>query len=316
MLMKMVPVLVLLWRVDKAAVAVKPIDAAASPAQQTVKSGERVVLPCPVKVEAKNFAVSWSKESQNGEKTELKLSDQSSRVRLAEDKVSLVISAVTVGDAGHYNCRVGLPQMDEMVGSIQLNILASPSAPQLFLQVPPNPALENWHLLCVTKGFYPAHLTLRWTWRSKAAKATPVSASCTLKPANQENSKLQAYADITQTVSSHANSTVYLQPHFCVSGPDGLGPETQLTSVLSLPSRTSVSADVKFTCTVEDHPALDAILSASFDWEAAPNEVMGCLNIVKMVILSGICVLFITLKIVSLCERRPKYRKMQGSQSH
>lgn len=145
--------------------------------------------------------------------------------------------------------------------------LAPPSAPQLFLQVPPNPLMGKWHLMCVTKGFYPAQLTLRWTWRSTAAGGAPASVSCTLKPDNEESSKVQTHAESTESSSSHANNTVNLHPHTCLSGPSaGPSPETQLTSMLSLPSRKPVSADIRFTCTVEDHPASESILSAFYDW--------------------------------------------------
>lgn len=52
----------------------------------------------------------------------------------------------------------------------------------------------------------------------------------------------------------------------CLQVTDSSRKEVHVISVLSLPLRGSVDAGISYTCSVQDHPALDSPLSASFSW--------------------------------------------------
>lgn len=60
-------------------------------------------------------------------------------------------------------------------------LLAPPSAPRIYLQIPPDPQTGQRALLCLTRGFHPSELTLSWSYRSAAADIDHLSVTnCTL----------------------------------------------------------------------------------------------------------------------------------------
>lgn len=143
-----------------------------------------------------------------------------------------------------------------MVLHLLLPLLAPPSVPQLLLQVPSDLQTDQWALLCVTGGFHPHHLTLTWTHQS--GKDSPhhfVGSNCTLHP---------AYINQSHSLIPKISTPNWMGE--CLQVTDSSRKEVHVISVLSLPLRGSVDAGISYTCSVQDHPALDSPLSASFSW--------------------------------------------------
>nr|XP_046169407.1 uncharacterized protein LOC124004727 [Oncorhynchus gorbuscha] len=259
------------------------------PPSLTVMRGQSANLSC--RFEATSYGVDWFK-IEGAEKIP---------VPDSAGQTSLVITEVSVEDAGVYYCEVNVLHRDsERGGGTKLIVLAPPSVPQLLLQVPSDPQTDQWALLCVTGGFYPHHLTLSWTHQS--GEDSPhhfVGRNCTIHP---------DYHDVNQ---SHSLIPKISTPDWmgeCLQVTDSSRTEVYVISVLSLPPRGSVDAGIFYTCSVQDHPALDSPLSASFTWDAAPNEVIGCLNILKVCVLCGVTVVFSIATLTSLCERKERPR--------
>lgn len=140
-------------------------------------------------------------------------------------------------------------------------LLAPPSAPKIYLQIPPDPLTGQWALLCLTGGFHPSKLTLTWTYVSTAADIDHLSVTnCTL-PATNHHSNLSEHPADGPLLPSMPPS----QPK-CFQMMDNHNQEMYLYSVFFLPLKQSLDAGITFTCWVQDHPAMSTALIASFTW--------------------------------------------------
>ncbi|XP_019896598.2 tyrosine-protein phosphatase non-receptor type substrate 1-like [Esox lucius] len=243
------------------------------PPSLTVMRGQSANLSC--RFEAASYGVEWFK-MEGGKKVPIPDS---------AGQTSLVITEVCMEDEGVYYCEVNVLHRDPELGNgTELIVLAPPSAPQLLLQVPSNTQTDRWALVCVTGGFHPNHLTLTWTEQSAGhGSHDHVGSSCTLRP-NQNH--------VNQSHGQLPEISTPIRMEDCFQLTDISRKEVYLISVLYLPKRLFVDAGVSYTCTVQDHPGLDSALSASFSWGAAPNEVIRCLNILKICVLCGITLVF------------------------
>ncbi|KAK5861983.1 hypothetical protein PBY51_017418 [Eleginops maclovinus] len=224
-------------------------------------------------------------------KSEKQLIQKSSRQFVVEknETSSLVIPEVTPEDSGWYYCEVNVLQKDPEWGNgTELVVLAPPSAPRIYLQIPPDPQTGQWALFCLTGGFHPSELTVTWTYQSAAANIDhlPIT-NCTL-PA------LHPHTDL----SEHPNDAVMLSSDGmvnpkCFQVMDNHSRKAYFFSVLYLPQKESLETGITFTCSVQDHPGMTTALTTSFTWDAAPNELIGHLNIFKMCVLSAMTAVFL-----------------------
>ncbi len=145
--------------------------------------------------------------------------------------------------------------------------LAPPSAPTIYLQIPPDPQTGQWALLCLTGGFHPSELTLTWTYQSEAADIDHLSVTnCTL-PAINPHRNLSGHLADGALLSSDwlVHSMPPSQPK-CFQVMDNHSQEVYLFSVFFLPLQQSLETGITFTCGVQDHPAMNTTLTASFTW--------------------------------------------------
>lgn len=146
-------------------------------------------------------------------------------------------------------------------------LLAPPSAPTIYLQIPPGPQAGQWALLCLTGGFHPSELTLTWTYQSAAADIDRLSiTNCTL-PAINPHGNLSGHPADRALLSSDwlVHSTPPSQPK-CFQVMDNHSQEVYLFSVIFLPLKQSLETGITFTCGVQGHPAMSTALTASFTW--------------------------------------------------
>ncbi|XP_029958202.1 tyrosine-protein phosphatase non-receptor type substrate 1-like [Salarias fasciatus] len=229
-----------------------------SPPSLSVMRGETATLSCHFKVQSLKYGVQWFRM-----KSEKQLIPKSSRHIVVEKNQisSLVIPRVTLEDSGWYYCEVNVLQKDPELGNgTELVVLASPSAPRLFLQIPSDPQTGQWALLCVTGGFHPSVLSLTWTYQSTAADAEQLSVTnCTL-PANR------AASGVSEHPAGRLVSSAPSDLPRCFQIADGNRQETYLFSGFLLPKKESLKTGMIFTCGVQDHPAMTGALTASFTW--------------------------------------------------
>ncbi|XP_029928240.1 uncharacterized protein LOC115373807 [Myripristis murdjan] len=241
-------------------------------------------------------------------RSEKRLIPNSSRQSLLEKNQtsSLVISEVALEDSGLYYCEVNVLHRDpERGGGTRLIVLAPPSAPRIFLQTPSNPQIGRWALLCLTGGFHPSQLTLTWTYQSEVnIDHLPVS-NCTLSSINPHSNLSEAPAPGALSSDWLEDSVPEHRPK-CFQVMDNSSREVYLVSVFSLPLKQSLDAGITFTCRVQDHPAMTAALTASFTWDASPNELILYLNILKLCVLSGMTAVFLLEAIKHFCRQRKK----------
>ncbi|KAL0984778.1 hypothetical protein UPYG_G00146790 [Umbra pygmaea] len=267
------------------------------PPSLTVVRGQSANMSC--QFEATSYGVDWFKR------------DGVKKVRIPNSagQTSLVITEVCTEDAGVYYCEVNVLHRDPELGNgTELIVLVPPSTPQLLLQVPSENPTGQWALLCVTGGFHPKHLTL--TWIGKNAEDSShhfVGHSCTLHPAlpQVDQSLGQSGAKIS--------IPIWREDCFQLTNSSRNGTSVYLVSVLYLPPRLSVKSRVTYTCSVQNHPALDSALTASFSWDAAPNEVIGCLNILKICVLCGIALVSCIAALTSLCMKKGTLNPKHGN---
>ncbi|XP_039972586.1 signal-regulatory protein beta-1-like isoform X2 [Xiphias gladius] len=261
------------------------------PPSLSVMRGETATLSCHFKVGSLKYGVQWFKV-----KPEKQLIPKSSRLIAVEKNQTstLEITGVALEDSGWYYCQVNVLQKDPEWGNgTELIVLAPPPAPKIYLQIPPDPQTGQWALLCLTGGFHPSKLTLTWTYQSTAANIDNLSVTnCTLPAVNPHMNLSQHLADGALLSSDWlVNSKLPQQPE-CFQLMDNHSQEVYLFSVFFLPLKQSLATGITFTCDVQDHPAMTTALTASFTWDASPNELMVHLNILKMCFLSAMTVVF------------------------
>ncbi|XP_029306960.1 uncharacterized protein LOC115020989 [Cottoperca gobio] len=231
-------------------------------------------------------------------KSEKQLIQKSSRQFVVEKNQtsSLVITGVTLEDSGWYFCEVNILQKDPEWGNgTELVVLAPPSAPKIYLQIPPDPQTGHWALFCLTGRFYPNELTLTWTYQSATTNIDHLSVTnCTL-PTIQPHGDLSEHLTDGAVLSSDwlVNSMPPPSHPKCFQVMDNHSREVYLFSVFFLPQKESLETGITFTCGVQDHPAMTTALTASFTWEASTNELIVHLNILKMCFLSSVTVVFL-----------------------
>ncbi|XP_037308695.2 signal-regulatory protein beta-1-like isoform X2 [Pungitius pungitius] len=256
------------------------------PPSLRVTRGDTATLSCHFKVEALRFGVQWFR-LQGGRR--LVPGPPRTSVAEKENASSLVIAEVALEDSGWYYCEVNVLQRDPECGNgTELLVWAPPSAPKIYLQIPPEPPSGEWALVCLTGGFHPSQLTLTWTSRGAAGNTeSPSVSNCTL-PALSLGGNASAQLDGGAPLSPDwsVNSR-------CFQVTDNHTREAFLLSVIVLPRRGSLEAGITFTCAVQDHPAMTALMAASFTWDASPNELIVHLNILKMCLLSAMTVFFL-----------------------
>ncbi|KAJ8341032.1 hypothetical protein SKAU_G00333230 [Synaphobranchus kaupii] len=295
----------LLWAV-RTAVAVETsgrVTVSQYPPVVTVTRGQSAVLPCHFSRGSvnRNYRVLWYKtRGADGVRTTISSLDLPPRFSYAEDKASLLITPVAVEDVGVYYCTVKTLGSSAYEGnSTELRVLAPPSAPQLFLQVPLDLWSGQWNMFCVTGGFYPNRVRLSWTVNGAMTKLQ----DCTPESADpgpvQSNGPVWQNLTLKENPDSAPNGWLpvslvmesKLRPHQrCVHVTDSCGQGPYLLSVFPLPF--GPVAGVTYTCTVHDHPALPTVLFTSLSWELPSSKVIRCLNIVKMCFLSGATLAF------------------------
>ncbi|XP_034731042.1 uncharacterized protein LOC117946779 [Etheostoma cragini] len=270
------------------------------PPSVSVMRGETATLSCHFKVESLKYGVQWFKM-----KSEKQLIPKSSRQFVVEKNQtsSLVITEVALEDSGWYYCEVNVLQKDPEWGNgTELLILAPPSAPKIYLQIPPDPQTGQWALFCLTWGYHPSELTLTWTYQSAAANIDHLSVTnCTLPAINPHGNLSEHPADGAQLSSDWLVDSMPASPPKCFQVKDSNSHEVFLFSVFFLPHRESLETGITFTCGVQDHPAMTTALTASFTWDAYPNELIAHLNIVKMCFLSAMTVVFLLEAIKHFC---------------
>ncbi|XP_030250712.1 tyrosine-protein phosphatase non-receptor type substrate 1-like [Sparus aurata] len=258
------------------------------PPSLSVMRGETATLSCHFEVESLKYGVQWFKM-----KSEKQLIAKSARQSVVEKNStsSLVITEVTPEDSGWYYCEVNVLQKEPEWGNgTELVVLAPPSAPRIYLQIPPDPQTGRWALLCLTGGFRPSKLTLTWTYQSTTVNIDHLSVTnCTLPGSN---------------LSEHPADGALLSSDWLLDSPppsrpqcfqvmDNGSQEVFLFSVFVLPMKQSLDTGITFTCGVQDHPAMSTALTASFTWDASPNELILQLNILKMCFLSAMTVVLL-----------------------
>ncbi|XP_060906085.1 tyrosine-protein phosphatase non-receptor type substrate 1-like [Labrus mixtus] len=258
-----------------------------NPPSLSVMRGETAKLFCHFKVESLKYGVQWFKMKPGKQL----IAKSSRHIVVEEDQTSsLEISEVAPEDSGWYYCEVNVLQKDPAMGNgTRLLVLGPPSAPKIYLQVPPDPLTGKWALVCLTGGFHPSVLTLTWTYQSTAATIDHLSVTnCTL-PATSAQRNISEGALLSVWL---VNSMPPSQPK-CFQVMDNHSQEVFLFSVFFLPMKHSLATGITFTCGVHDHPALSTALTASFTWDASPNELILHLNILKMCFLSAVTVVFV-----------------------
>lgn len=248
------------------------------PPSLSVMRGDTATLSCHFKAESLKYGVQWFRM-----KSEKQLILKSPRhIAVERNQTStLVISQVTLEDCGWYYCEVNVLQNDPEWGNgTELIVLVPPSAPRLYLQIPSDPQSGEWALLCFTGGFHPSVLSLTWAYQSTAADTELLSVTnCTLHADSSTTSASEHSAGrlVSSAPSEHSK---------CFQMTDRNGQEMYLFSVFLLPKKQFLQTGIVFTCGVQDHPAMTGALTASFTWDAPPNELIAYLNIVKMCFLS------------------------------
>ncbi|KAK6469937.1 tapasin-related protein-like [Huso huso] len=190
---------------------------------------------------------------------------------LAYGDASLVITDVGLEDAGIYYCSVTVFQRGTATGNgTSLLVYAPPSTPKVFLKISPAPTQESWSLVYSTRGFHPAEINVSWIRES--SPQSPVY--------NQPSERMDQ-----TTVSNLVSESLVLYEESSQGW--------YLLSHLPVDPRTS-SGDV-YTCTVQ-HVSLRQPLTASFHWDEFekifPLQLIGCLNVVKIILLCGLALLF------------------------
>ncbi|KAM7421322.1 hypothetical protein PAMA_015462 [Pampus argenteus] len=274
------------------------------PSSLSVMRGEMATLSCHFKVESPKYGVQWF--TMKSEKQLFLKSPRHSTVEKNQTS-SLVITEVALEDSGWYYCEVNVLQKEPELGNgTELVVLAPPSAPKLYLQIPSNPQTGQWALLCLTGGFHPRSLTLTWTYRSAAVDIDHLSVTnCTLPiTINPHGNLSDGLADRTLLSSGWlVNSKPPRRPQ-CFQVMNNHSGEVYLFSVFFLPQKQSLDTGITFTCGVQDHPAMTTPLTASFTWDASPNELIVQLNILKMCILSAVTVVLLLEAVKHFCMQK------------
>ncbi|XP_042346716.1 uncharacterized protein LOC121946280 [Plectropomus leopardus] len=238
-------------------------------------------------------------------KLDKQLIPKSSRQSVVEKNQtsSLVISEVTLEDSGWYYCEVNVLQKDPEWGNgTELVVLAPPSTPKIYLQIPSDPQTGQWALFCLTGGFHPSELTLTWTYQSTAANIDHLSVSnCTLPAVNPHGYLSEQPADRALLSSDWLVDSKLPNHPKCFQVMDSHSQKAYLFSVFFLPQKESLETGITFTCGVQDHPAITTALTASFTWDASPNELIVYLNILKMCFLSAMTAIFLLEAVKHYC---------------
>ncbi|XP_049902524.1 tyrosine-protein phosphatase non-receptor type substrate 1-like [Epinephelus moara] len=270
------------------------------PPSLSVMQGETATLSCHFKVESLKYGVQWFKM-----KSDKQLIPKSSRQWVVEKNQtsSLVISEVTLEDSGWYYCEVNVLQKDPEWGNgTELVVLAPPSAPKIYLQTPSDPQTGQWALFCLTGGFHPSELTLTWTYQSEAANIDHLSVTnCTLPVFNPHGYLSKPKAEGALLSSDWLLDFMPTSHPKCFQVMDNHSRKAYLFSVFLLPQKESLKAGITFTCGVQDHPAMTTALTASFTWDASPNELIVHLNILKMCFLSAMTAVFLLEAVKHFC---------------
>ncbi|TNN77213.1 Tyrosine-protein phosphatase non-receptor type substrate 1 [Liparis tanakae] len=279
------------------------------PPSLSVMRGETATLSCHFQVESLKYGVQWFR-MESGKRPVPK----SRRRAVVEENQtsSLVVSEATLEDAGWYYCEVNVLQRDpECGGGTELVVLAPPSAPKIYLQIPPDPQTGHWALFCLTGGFHPNELTLTWTYQSAAGNIDHLSiTNCTLPVLNPHGNLSERLADRALLSSDWLVNSMPTSRSRCFQVMDNHSGDVYLFSVVVLPQKDSLAAGITFTCGVQDHPAMTTALTASFTWDASPNELLGHLNVLKMCLLSALTAVFLLEAAVALIPppvRRPAH---------
>ncbi|KAM8869445.1 signal-regulatory protein beta-1-like isoform 1-T8 [Spinachia spinachia] len=257
-----------------------------------VTRGGAATLSCHFHAGSLKFGVQWFRLQ-----SEKRIIPQSPRMSVVEKEhaSSLVIAEAALGDSGWYYCEVNVLQRDPECGNgTELLVWAPPSAPKIYLQIPPEPLTGEWALFCLTGGFHPSQLTLTWTSQRAAANIDHLSVSTCTLPALSLVGNASAHPDGGALLSSDWSlNSVPTSRSRCFQVTDNHSREAYLLSVIVLPHRGSLGAGINFTCAVQDHPAMTAVMAASFTWDASPNELIVHLNVLKMCLLSAMTVVFL-----------------------
>ncbi|XP_061453713.1 signal-regulatory protein beta-1-like [Rhineura floridana] len=139
------------------------------PSQVSAIVGDNVTLKCAFSIQIKatsaKGAMSWFKGPKGTESVIIpghRFSLTYPDTFLSPGEGLLVITNVSLEDAGNYMCQVMLWGEGEIHGNgVKLNVYARPSHPVIFLQFQAKPK-SKWILVCGTDGFYPAPVWLKW----------------------------------------------------------------------------------------------------------------------------------------------------------
>ncbi|KAK2844908.1 hypothetical protein Q5P01_011567 [Channa striata] len=263
------------------------------PPTLTVVRGETATLSC--QVESLKFGVQWFKMPGK------QLLPKSPRQIVVKTNQTLLITQVALEDSGRYYCEVNVLHRDPELGNgTELLVLAPPSPPRIYLRTPPDTHTGRWALLCLTGGFHPHRLNLTWTYRSAAANINHLSVTnCTIPTINPPGN----LSDRALLSSDWLVNSTPLHRSQCFLVIDNRSQDAFLFSVFFLPPKQSLDTGITFTCGVQAHPAISTALTASFTWDASPNELIVHLNVLKMCVLSAATVVFLLEAVKHFCMR-------------
>ncbi|KAG9337142.1 hypothetical protein JZ751_029733 [Albula glossodonta] len=271
------------------------------PATVTAMRGQNATLPCHfLKEAADSYGVEWYRSRTldgqgQSERTKLVFPGEPPRFSYAVDEASLSIAPVGLEDLGVYYCVVKSPGQRDVEGNgTELQVLAPPSAPQIFLQAPSELWPREWNVFCVTEGFYPKQVRL--TFSKNGGEADPQNCTLGLEHEGTPDSAPIGWLPISLVMEAKPHPVQH-----CIHMMDSSGWGHYLVSVM--PLHLGPAGILSYNCTVHDHPGLHAALSTSLNWEPPSNQMIRYLNVTKIWILSGVTLAFTAAALKSFCEK-------------
>nr|XP_034974608.1 immunoglobulin lambda-1 light chain-like [Zootoca vivipara] len=140
------------------------------PTEVTAIVGDNVTLKCAFSIQtgkptSAKGGMSWLKGPRTAESVVVpgpRFSLSYPDTFLSPGEGLLVITNVSLEDAGSYTCQVMVLGEEETCGNgVKLHVYARPTHPVVFLQLQTEPE-SKWSLVCRTGGFYPAPVRLTW----------------------------------------------------------------------------------------------------------------------------------------------------------
>ncbi|KAJ0023330.1 hypothetical protein NQD34_003229 [Periophthalmus magnuspinnatus] len=237
----------------------------------SVLKGSDVTLHClsaklPLLLDWSTLTVEWTRADAQGKKQTVYIfvngralvnrdGADVDRAGLLNRDASLKLPNVTVGDEGHYTCRVITPVVDTLTATLE--VLARPS-----VWIPKEAAIaqgEEKMIVCDIQGYYPKTLTVSWLLHNNSH--TPPSRTSNL------------YRVCTEMEEPHADGTYSIR------------------SVITVHSSVLKDGQVQLVCQVK-HQTFHGLLNTSVTLSQAPSKHYD--PVILIAGTSVICVLVLT----------------------